>query len=465
MKICERALHRLQITDPEGSVRICGWQYDGGVIGKLSECSMEEIYHSEEAKLIREKHFAQDYSNCNENACPYVANGTVDAHSLEVDEVPRFPQELYLAYENVCNYHCVTCTIPACMERNKGRQAELERQYDHIDTELRKVLPHLRVLSANGLGELFVSHHIMRLLQSWAPEDFPEEQCRVDLETNGSLFDETHWKNIENVGRLPLHVAITIMSFEEEAYQRLSGTRLPISNLMDNLRFVKELRTAGVINYLELATVYQEGNFRTLPEFARRCVEEFGADYVRLRPYEPWVDPGLDEWMRDVRNADHPYHQEFLQVMQDPIFRHPKVHDWGGGKESGLGKAIYPKTMDQFRMMQQMLAMDDFAQRVKEYLDSDKVMIYAMTTAGKLLTSLLAQEMQVPYLMDRAQSGRSYHHIPIRGVASFEGLDRDLPVIISLATKSSIMVREMLRRGGYHRRIITLPELLAELQG
>lgn len=459
MKICERALNFIQIINAEGTVRNCSWLYDGGVIGKLSEASMEEIYNSEEAKLIRKMHFDKDYSNCNPNACPYVANNNVDEYSLDVDVVPRLPQELHLAYENVCNYRCVTCTIPSCMEHNRGRQDILEQQYNHIDTELKKVLPYVKHLAANGQGEFFVSKHIMGLMQNWEP-NYPVAECKATIETNGSLFNEKNWKKVDNLNRFNLQVSITVMSFEEEAYQYLSGTKLPVSNIIDNLRFVKELRERGIINHLELATVYQEGNFRTLPEFSRRCIEEFGADYVRLRPYEPWVDPGLDDWMKDVRNADNPYHGEFLQVMEHEIFKHPKVHDWGGGKESGLGKAIYPKSMSQFRLMDRILCIDDFSDKVKNVLDSEKVMIYAMTTAGRFLTKILSKDMIVPYLMDRGQSGNVYQNIPIMGVSNFDHLDKDMPVIIALTTKSAIMVKEMLKRAGYQRKIVTIDELM-----
>ena len=462
MRICERALHHIQVIDADGSVRICSWQYDGGVIGKLSENTMEEVYNSEEARLIRRMHFEKDYSNCNPNACPFVANNNVDEHSIDVDCVPRLPQELYLAYENICNYHCVTCTIPTCMERNKGKEYLLEEKYKRIDQELRKVLPYVKVLGANGQGEFFASKHIMGLMQEWEP-NYPAEECIADIETNGSLFNAANWKKIDNLSRFNLKVAITVMSFDEETYQHLSGTRLPVANIIDNLRFVKSLREAGIIKHLELATVYQKDNFRTLPEFTRRCIEEFGADYVRLRPYEPWVDPGLDEWMRDVRNADNPYHQEFLEVMSNPIFRHPKVHDWGGGLESGLGKQIYPKSMGQFRLMERILGIDDFADRVKKFLGEDRVMIYAMTTAGRFLVNVLSRELSIPYLMDRSQSGRSYNHIPIKGISDFTCLDKNLPVIISLTTKSAIMVKQMLRQAGYKQRIITLTELLEQL--
>ena len=53
--------------------------------------------------------------------------------------------------------------------------------------------------------------------------------------SNGSMFNKNQWEEIANLGQYNLHVAITVMSFEEHTYQILSGTRLPISQIESNL--------------------------------------------------------------------------------------------------------------------------------------------------------------------------------------------------------------------------------------
>ena len=60
-----------------------------------------------------------------------------------------------------------------------------------------------------------------------------------------------------------------------------------IARIIENLKFVKKLRDEGQINYLEIAMVMQERNFRTVPEFIDRCINEFGADKVRIRRFLP----------------------------------------------------------------------------------------------------------------------------------------------------------------------------------
>lgn len=460
MELCRRTIEFVQVINEDGEIRLCSWLKDGGVIGKLTDNTMEEIYHSSEAELIREYHLNRDYSNCNPNACPYVANNNMEENFIKVDEIPRFPPALYLAYENVCNYHCVMCTVPDCTKRTDA--AEREKKLNKIDSELSKVLPYVKSISANGLGELFVSRHILKLLSEWKPIADPAE-CSVSLETNGSLFNEKNWNLIANLGRYHLSVAITVLSFEEDIYRELSGTALPLSNLTDNLHFVKSLKEKGVVDYLELATVYQEKNFRQLPEFARRCIEEFGADYVRLRPFEPWREVDMQEWFKDVRNEYHPYHKEFLEVMKDPIFKHPRVHDWGGGQPSGLGPEPYIRTRSRYHLIESIFCNDNFEQITNSEIKTKQVAVYGMAVVGRALASALRNRYAIPFCMDRAMNGRNFAGIPIYDANHLQDLDRNVTVIVSLERNEEAVI-SLLKREGF-KEVISIKKLAGDFNG
>lgn len=460
MRLCERAINFVQVMNEDGAVRLCSWLHDGGVIGYLTQNSLQEIYHSDEARLIQEMHACGDHSNCNPNQCPYVANNTVETVSVDIEEIPKFPEALYLAYENVCNYRCIMCGIPGCMANADIKL--LEDKYTKIDAELKKVLPYVKHISANGLGELFVSRHTLKLLSEWKPLADPDE-VSVTLETNGSLFDEAHWKQIANLGQYKLSAAITVLSFENDIYQELSGTRQPVDKLIDNLRYVKSLREKGVINHLEIATVYQDKNYKQLPEFARRCMEEFGADSVRLRPFDPWGEAGMKEWLMDVRNIYHPHHNDFLEVMKDPILSHPKVHDWGGGRESGLGPEPYVKTRAMFSLLNRIFCEDVFLGRVKEHCAGTKIVIYGMTVVGKALVSRLQNDYEVAYCLDRKMDGFEYAGVPVYGINHFEDMDKDVTVIIALHWSEDV-IKAMLVKAGYKKNsILKLVDLTGEI--
>ncbi len=455
MELCRRAIEYIQIINEDGEVRVCGWLKDGGRIGKLLDNTMEEIYHSAEAKLIREDHINKDYSNCNPNACPFVANQDVYRNYIKIDEVPKFPPALYLAYENVCNYRCVMCNIHDCVKQSDV--AEREKKLERIDAELSKILPYVKKISANGLGELFVSPHILKLLSQWRPLADPEE-CSVILETNGSLFNEKNWSKIANLGQYNLHVAITVLSFEEETYQELSGTTLPITNLLNNLRFVKSLRKQGIINHLELCTVYQEKNFRQLPQFVKRCLEEFAADEIRLRPIEPWGECDMDAWLRDVRNEYHPCHNEFLEIMKDPILKHPAVRDGGGGQPSGLGPAPYIVTRARYHLMEQIFCNDRFGQAVACEVKTQRVAVYGMAVVGRALTSALKECYEIPFCMDRSMNGQIFMGIPIYDIHHLEELDKEVTVIVSLDRNEDAVIR-LLEKVGF-KKVVSLKRIV-----
>ena len=455
MELCRRTIEFVQVINEEGEVRIYGWLKDGGIIGRLTDNTMEEIYHSTEAELIRAYHANKDYSNCNPNACPFVANNNVEENFIQIDEVPQFPPALYLAYENVCNYRCVMCGVHDC--RKCTDAVEREKKLDKVDAELLKILPYVKKISANGLGELFVSKHTLKLLSEWRPIAEPAE-CSVVLETNGALFNEKNWSQISNLGQYHLEVAITVLSFDEDTYQELSGTKLPISNLIDNLCFVTSLRKKGIINHLTIATVYQEKNFRELPQFAKRCIEEFSADYVRLRPVDVWGEDDMNCWLRDVRNEYHPYHKEFLEVMKDPIFKHPKVHDWGGGQPSGLGPEPYVRMRAKYHLIENIFCNENFAKEVANEVETEQVVVYGMTVVGKALTSMLKENYAIPFLLDRGMNGENYMGIPIFAVNHLKGLDRNVTVIVALDRNGEAVV-ELLKREGF-QKVISINDLV-----
>lgn len=442
MKLCKRAIEALQIINDYGDIRQCGWLCDGGVIGRLLDQDIKEIFHGKRATEIREQHARRDYSNCNPNACPYVACDNVD--EIEIDELPEYPESIMLAYENVCNYKCIMCNIPGCMAGKD--MEEREKRLDKLDEKLNEILPYVKKISANGLGELFVSKHTMNLLANWKPVADPSE-IEVSLETNGSLFNEENWKKISNLGQYYLSVHITVLSFDSKLYQEMSGTSLPVENIINNLKFVKSLREKGIINYVELATVVQEKNFREMPEFARRCVEEFGADYVRLRPYESWLGESFEEWFKDIRNEYHPYNKEYLEIMKHPYLKHPKVHDWSGGRKSELGPEPYKKIRTRYAMLEKMYAVDSFTNSIKEVWNKDKIVIYGMAVVGKACVSLLKENFNIEYIIDKGKVCSEYMGVKCFGLDELAELPKDALVLISLERDEDEIIKVLSKMG------------------
>ena len=450
MKICKRGLYA-QIIDEIGTVRACsGAGYD--ILGNLRDQTMSEVFNSEAAKKFRQTLLDGTYDFCNEENCPYMANGTLDSFMVEVDEIPEYPMLLSLAYDRRCNYNCTCCISSNNSPVDRSLQEKIEK-------EIKDCLPYVKEFSANGLGEFFVSDSMKRIVSQWHPEEIPDAE--FSLETNGSLFTRENWEQIRNIGAAKLSVAITVMSFDEMTYQFLSGTQYPIDRIMENLRFVRELREQGIVNYLEIATVVQERNFRTMPDFVHKCIEEFGADKVRLRRFLPEKAMNINyEWFFDVRNPLHPYHKEYLKVMSDPIFKDPHVFVWTGDHLSDRGEL--PAEAN-YEVMKELFLTENIGKKMSDYLISkgcQKICLYAISDIGKALMKVLKdQEIEIECIYDRNTTLTQWNGLSVKKPV-FENL-RDLqePLMVTLVARHYEM-EEFLRKHGFEGEILCVKEIL-----
>lgn len=460
MRLCKMAVDYLQIINAEGEIRVCGWRKNNkNIIGSLLEQDIHEILKGEKAADIRRMMASGDYSNCSIDNCPYLSNNKMEDILIDVEEIPEYPSELHLAYEGVCNYQCTCCSSYQHMKDT--RKYDFSRKYDLLEQKLKEILPHVKILGANGRGELFASKRILKLLQEWKPLA-PAEEIEVRLETNGSMFDEKHWRQIENLGQYRLLVTITVMSFEEKVYQHLSGTKLPISKIEENLRYVKKLRNDGIINFVEIATVLQEENFREMPEFTRRCLEEFGADKVRIRPIFPGgiYDHNI-QWFMDVRNPEHPYYEQYREVMRHPVFQDPRVLLWSGNLPSTMGKHPGIKAENIQHAIDLLLSEPDLIEKIKQQMEIDQsgVYLYGIGTLGKLVLNLNNGRLPIKGIYDKFSSLQEWKGIPVRRPDCVNGKKES---ILCTVYGQGEMVRKELTESGFAGKVYDLYSLLKE---
>lgn len=454
MKICRQALY-VQIIDGIGTVRACGWA-GYYLLGNLRDSNLRDIYHGEAAKIFRQSLMNGTYDFCNKENCPYMANGTLESQLIEIDEIPEYPEIISLAYDRRCNYHCTCCISRSDVQMD-------EKTVKKIEDEIIKALPSVKVLSANGLGEFFVSDSIMKVVSQWNPSD-AENAC-FELETNGSLFEEKNWNKIANLGKYNLKVFLTVHSFDNRAYQYLSGTKLDVQRVIDNLHFVKRLREEGIINYLEIATVVQERNFRILPEFIKRCLDEFKADKVRVRRFLP--EKAMDEnieWFFDVRNPLHPYHQEYLEIMKDPIFRHPKVFIWTGEHLSNRGGIPAKENYD---VLRDLFLVPDMGMKLADYFKKQgyqKIILYAISDVAEAVLRLLKeQDIEILYLYDRNTKLTEWNGLPIKK-PTHENLEvTEEPILVSLIARHNEMADNLISLN-YRGEILNLKEIINKIK-
>lgn len=326
MKSCKKCFEYAYVF-VGGDVRFCPW--NGIVIGNLKRNTLEEIWHSAEAEKVRKAFVRGELLGCNEQYCPDCIN---ESTTLDIDEedlrrlytdLPEIPSQISLAYDERCNHACPSCRHEFfCASKEYLEDLEIITQ--NIEPYIGPYIGRVKHIATNGIGDLFVSHEILNMLSRFRPSD-PE--FYMFIETNGVLF-KNNWEKIKHLANKRNIVSITPNSFDRETYKYLAG-RDDLEKFEESMAFITKLKHEGAIGRIRIIMVIQDSNFRQIPQFIKKCIE-YDADDIVLRPIFKWFGMQEDELLyKNVLNPCHPYYQEYLEVIQDPICQDPRVYNWG----------------------------------------------------------------------------------------------------------------------------------------
>jgi organic radical activating enzyme len=325
MKFCSRPYEHLYISN-NGVTNMCSWLRHP--IGNLSEISMDELWNGKKANEVRASIEDGSFRYCDAISCPLLSNDILpDLTQEEFDKkIKEYKNksavEFNLAYDKVCNHACPTCRDEIFVADNRTK--ELVKKIDD------KILPYLedaKLIMASGNGDVFASQSMMKLLSSFTPKN---KDCIIKLETNGALVQK-NWNFINNFKDNKIQIVVTPNSYERETYKYLSGGLDNLDKTIEGLKFLGKLRTENKIDELKVTMVVQDTNFREIPNFIKRSIEEFNVDIVQLRPVMKWFKISKEAYLqKNVLNPLHPDYEAYIEVMKDPICSHPKVFHWSG---------------------------------------------------------------------------------------------------------------------------------------
>ncbi len=217
----------------------------------------------------------------------------------------------------------------------------------------------------------------------------------------------------------------------------------------------------------------QELNFREMPEFTRRCLDEFGADCVRIRPVMPGgVLSNEMQWFMDVRNPEHPYFGLYEKIMETPIFEDPRVLLWSNNlRSTKTGYPSYKEIMhlrnvvdnqeSVLNTIKSLLSNEKIPFILNDYLDGRKLAVFGLGAIGKALICVLEKMIHISVIFDRKQDYSRFHGILVENVDAaelFKGV-----VIISPYEKYNEMESELLQTG-FNGEILGIRALIDMLE-
>jgi hypothetical protein len=335
-RFCGNPFEEIEIRS-DGKVNMCCSAWMPAPIGSINEQTGDQYWNSVEAAEIRSSILNGDFSYCSRLHCPKIVQRTLprrqevvaplqrDCIDLELIVVDHKPRRVVLSEDRSCNLSCPSCRTQL-IQLGQQATSELDRTFD---ARIEPILAEANQIKITGSGDPFGSRHFRHVLKRLCSS--PATARRIQIQTNGVLFDEKAWGDLGLEGHVST-VWISVDAARSETYEvvRRGGS---FDRLCQNLRFLGRVRAEGRFDLLRFDFVVQAFNFQEMPDFVD-FARSTGADGVHFLMLRNWGTFTPQEFRdRNVGSPNHPEHAAFLAVLADPRMSSPFV-DLGNVREA-----------------------------------------------------------------------------------------------------------------------------------
>jgi radical SAM protein with 4Fe4S-binding SPASM domain len=312
-----------------GDVYPCCPSKFGKIIGNLTTQTLEEIWHSDPAREVRESIVTGSYRFCNAKACEYLC-GTADrGEELSPPDLVAWtdkhglldalssPRVANFGFDRLCNLACSYC------RESVFRPTEHDlRRIAKIDANIfSSALGDTRRIILLGEGDPFASAFCRDKLMRYDWTRHP--RLRIKIQTNGLLLDREMWRSIEASHQAIDWISVSVDAASEETYRKNRGGDFGV--LLRNLDFIANLRALSDIDRFCINFLVQANNFHEMPEFVR-LGRNLGCDQIEFQRLEDWGTYTEEQFReRAVHEPDHVRHEVFQRVLEHPILQDPSV--------------------------------------------------------------------------------------------------------------------------------------------
>lgn len=333
-RYCTKPFSHFEVTG-EGDAFVCCPSWLKTSIGDLNQQTISEVWNSGTAQKIRETIIDGSYSYCDKTICPYFNSGRLET----IDELPSNirsviekketkislrPKYVLLGYDFSCNLSCPSCRSEKRMTPiGSPAHKKVEEITAKIDAEfIQPASDEIITLNITGSGDPFASNVYRNYLEKMDGANL--SHLKIDLQTNGLLFTPVTWEKMHRIHGNIQNVFVSIDAATEETYPvvRREGSW---SVLINNMKFLAELRRQKKINLLQARFVVQKANYKEMESFARLFLK-LGCDVIEfalLVDWQSWAQATFKE--QCVWEQGHPEREEFLQALSKSFLSHERV--------------------------------------------------------------------------------------------------------------------------------------------
>lgn len=278
--------------------------------------SLDDIVRSPKAREIQASIVDGTYRYCDASNCSLIKTNEL---SNKLDHRPDTVNWVNFCIDSSCNLTCPSCRQEFIFVKEGPEYERMMKVSDHL-AKLINQHTHFIKFSLSSDGDPFASLIYRNLMSKL---DLRGKDAEIEIITNGILLKD-HWHKLKNIYDNIIRVKLSFDAGTAQTYaitRRGGNWNKLIESAKHAVKWKQKTYSTAVIsgNFVVQAT-----NYRDMVEYAKLCID-LGLDEVNFQKIVDWGTFGNSFSDHAVWQMDHPEHQEFLEVLKDPIFNHKKV--------------------------------------------------------------------------------------------------------------------------------------------
>lgn len=299
-------------------------------IGNVLENTLEEIWNGPRAKKLRQQIFTGNWNYCQHEFCPMISSDSLpllsDIENAPTSTIAPLPTKINFSNDESCNLKCPSCRVDKLL----FTEGPLYERRKHVNDKMYDMLfgqPTDRQFSIHvtGSGDPFASRIYREMLQRINGADFPN--LEVNLQTNGVMFTPKNWDRIYKIHNNLRRCAISFDAGTKDTYENKTRVGGNWNLLLENCKFL-DTKTLEYPNFnMAYEFVVQVDNYKEMRRYAKTIINNFpNAGSINFSLVTDW-----GTWPKEVYEQkciwkdNHPEYNSLLDILQDDIFKHPKV--------------------------------------------------------------------------------------------------------------------------------------------
>ena len=232
------------------------------------------------------------------------------------------PQALTLMGDPRCNLACPSCRKEKILSLGSAETSALKKQIEQIQ----KYSQSIKVLKVAGDGEVFFSPELQNIIRNGKQMSNLE---KIEILTNGILFDQSKLDELKPGSDLIKRISVSLDAGDAATYAKVRGGPWP--RLLENLKWMSDLRQKSRFEFLGLNFVVRAENFKSLPSFLI-LAKELEVDEVYLSQLLPWERMPISFVDEAVHRPEHELYGEYLALLSKlkhfPLTIRSSLSDW-----------------------------------------------------------------------------------------------------------------------------------------